>query len=111
MLSFLPWWVASIISNVAIIFIEYVNRSTDGGIIAALPKTFLPIVLAQVCLFYTFNGAPHWLAAWAFFVVGNSIMRVGAVYYFGDAVSSWAHVMLGITVMLAGSFLLKEGLR
>lgn len=108
---FVPWWTASLISNVAIIFTEYMNRATPGGWGAALPKTFVPIVLAQWCLYVAFNGAPHWLAAWAFFTIGNSLMRVVAVYYFGGAVGSWAHVMLGITVMLGGAFLLKEGLR
>ena len=108
---FFPWWIASLISNVAIIFIEYVNRTTDGGITSALPRTILPILLAQWCLFHAFHGAPHWFLAWAFFAVGNSFMRVGVVYLFGGPVGSWAHVTLGITVMLGGAFLVKEGLR
>lgn len=108
---FFPWWVASLISNVAIIFTEYTNRSADGGWESALPRTILPIVLAQWCLFHSFNGAPHWFAAWAFFTVGNSIMRVGAVYFFGGSVGSWTHITLGVTVMVGGAFLMKEGLR
>ena len=111
MLSFLPWWVASIISNIAIIFTEYVNGATEGTWLDALPKTILPIILAQFCLFVSFNGAPHWLAAWAFFTVGNSLMRVGAVYFFGGSIGSWPHILLGITIMIGGAFLLKEGLR
>lgn len=109
---YIPWWIASLVSNVAIIYTEYINRSTAGGWEHALPKTLGPIILAQFCLYIAFNQAPHWLAAWAFFTIGNSLMRVVAVYFFDvGRIGSWSHVLLGITVMLAGAFLLKEGLR
>lgn len=105
------WWVASIIANVAIIYIEYVNRATSGGWTEALPLTVGPIILAQFMLFLAFNGAPHWLAGWGFFTIGNSIMRIIAVYFFASAVGSWSFVSLGIATMLAGGLILKLGLK
>lgn len=108
----MTWWLASLIANVSIIFTEYTNRAHPGGWTEALPYTFLPIVLAQWCLWLSFSGAPHWLTAWAVFTVGNSVMRVGGVYVMsGHEVTSWSHALLGITVMIGGAFLVKEGLR
>jgi hypothetical protein len=107
----IPWWVASLISNVAIIFTEYQNRTVEGNWLDALPITIVPIVVAQWCLFHSFNGAPHWMIAWATFTVANSIIRVAAVYFYGGEVDSISHVILGCVVMIGGAFLMKEGLR
>lgn len=108
----MPWFVASMLSNVCIILVEYINRGADGNFWQTLPYTGLPILLAQWCLFQAWNGAPHWMTAWVVFVIGNSIMRVVAVQLGAvDEIGHWPHVLLGITVMLAGSLLVKEGLR
>jgi len=110
--SSLPWWAVSLISNVCIIFTEYMNRASPGGWREALPYTFLPIVVAQACLYGAFSGAPHWLTAWAVFSLGNSVMRVGGVWLMAESeISSWTHVLLGIMVITGGSFLIKQGLR
>lgn len=110
MIALVPWWVFSLVSNVAIIFTEYSNRTIDGGWTAALPITIVPIVLAQFCLYHSFNGAPHWMLAWATFTVANSIMRVAMVHFFGGEIASIHHVVLGCCVMVGGAFLMKEGL-
>lgn len=109
----MPWYIAaSLLSNVCIIWIEHVNRGAVGGWVSALPQTWLPIIMAQWCLFHAFNGAPHWLTAWLVFVIGNSIMRVAAVNLSaGHEVTSWNLVLLGIAVVLGGSLIVKEGLR
>lgn len=108
----MPWYAAAVVSSLCIMVVEYVNRHTDGGFIDALPYTVVPIVLAQWCLFHAWSGAPHWLTAWAVFAVGSSMMRVVAVHLFaGHEVSSWPFITAGITVMLVGSQLVKEGLR
>ena len=107
----MTWWMASLISNVAIIMTEYLNRSATGGFASVLPKTLPLIVIAQFCLFRSFNGAPHWLAAWAVFVIGNAIMRVSAVNVMaGHEVSNWYCALTGIGVMVGGAFLVKSGL-
>ena len=108
-----PWWVvASLASNVAIIATEYLNRHAPGGWTSVLPQTLPLIIAAQFCLFVLFKGAPHWMIAWLVFAVGNSAMRVGAVYFFaGHEVRNWAFVLIGTAVILAGAFTLKAGLR
>lgn len=111
-MTWIPWVVASLVSNVAIIFIEYQNRSATGGWLEVLPFTFIPIFVAQWCLFYSFNSAPHWLVAWLVFSIGNSVMRVGAVQVMADhEIQSWPLVLMGVSVMLGGALVLKMGLR
>ena len=110
--SFLPWWLASLMSNVAIIYIEYMNRSTTSGWLSVLSYTFLPICFAQWCLFRGFNGAPHWLIAWTVFALGNTAMRIVAVQTLaGHEVKSWTYTMSGVTVILLGSWLVKLGMK
>lgn len=109
----MPWWVPSLVANACIIATEYLNASAKGGWASVLPRTAVLIVVAQYCLFKSFNGAPHWLVAWAVFTIGNSGMRVAWVSLAGGehSVGSWTHALLGITVMIGGAFLVKEGLR
>lgn len=112
-LASIPWWVCSILSNVAIITVEYLNRYSGGGSwLMALRFTWPLIILAQWCLWRSWSTAPHWLSAWMVFTIGNSLVRVLAVGVFGAGeVAAWWRVLTGITVMMAGSFLLKGGLK
>lgn len=108
----MPWWMASLISNAAIIVVEYLNRNTPGGWLAVLPRTAPLIVVAQWALYTAWHGAPTWMHAWVVFTLGNSCMRIAAVHAFaGHEVTSWPHAGLGILVITAGAFLVKEGLR
>ena len=107
----MTWWVASLISNLAIICTEYLNRTATGGWVTVLPQTAPLIIVAQFCLFRAFNGAPHWMLAWAVFTVGNSIMRVAAVGLFGDKVSNWPLASFAIGIMMGGAFLMKTALK
>ncbi len=112
MLAAVPWWVASIISNLAIITTEYLNRTATGGFLSVLPKTFWLIVIAQVCLFRSFNGAPHWMIAWVVFALGNSLMRVTTVRTFsGHEIGNWWYASSGVAVMLLGALLVKQGMK
>lgn len=107
----MPWYAASIIANAAIMGVEYINRTTPDGVLHALSRSALLIAVAQVCLYYAFNGAPHWLMAWAVFVLGNAGMRVCMVYLgAGHEVASWNFVLAGTTIMLVGTFIIKKGL-
>lgn len=111
MMVLLPWWVASLISNVMIIYVEAVNRGCPDTWVQALPRTAIPILIAQWCLWRGFSGAPHWLIAWAFFTVGNAVMRVGAISLIGtDKVNNWGVVLVGIVGMILSSFVMKKGL-
>ena len=112
-LAAIPWWACSILSNVSIIAVEYLNRYSGGGSwLLALRYTWPLIILAQWCLWRSWSAAPHWLTAWMVFTVGNSLMRVAAVGLFGAGeVASWHRVVAGIGTMVLGSFILKGGLR
>jgi hemolysin-activating ACP:hemolysin acyltransferase len=75
-----------------------------------LPQTAPLIIVAQYCLFRTFNDAPHWFVAWAVFTVGNSAARVLGVGLFGEHVSNWPLALTAITIMMGGALLLKRSL-
>ena len=109
----MPWWIMSVVANVAIIATEYMNRTAPAGAGwgPTLLKTAPLILLAQFCLFRAFNGAPHWFTAWAVFTVGNSIMRVGAVSLSDDSVGNWPLATLAVGIMVSGAFVLKTALK
>jgi hypothetical protein len=106
----MPWWIYSLVSNVAIIATEYTNRVATGNWLSVLPTTIPMIIIAQYCLFRTFNDAPHWFIAWGVFTVGNSVARVMGVGFFGESVANWPLAMAAIGVMMAGALLLKRAL-
>jgi hypothetical protein len=105
------WWVASLVANGAIMGIEYANREATAGWTSVLPVTVPLIILAQWCLFVAFNGAPSWLWAWAVFTVGNCLMRLMIVGFIPhEAPTNWVAVLCGCTLMLGGTYLLKQGI-
>lgn len=111
----MTWWVASLFSNVVIITIEYLHRQVPAGttwlqLITAQPHMVMLYLGAQALLFYAFSGAPHWMVAWLVFVMGNSTMRVAAVYATGQPIGSWPLVLAGVAGVLASSYVLKQGL-
>lgn len=107
----LPWWLASLVANVAIIATEYLNRTAPGGWTSVLPQTAPLIIVAQWCLFVTWRDAPHWLVAWIGFAVGSSVMRLVAVRFAGDdEVENWPLVAACVAGMLACSYGLKRGI-
>ena len=106
------WVVACLISNVAIMAVEYINRVTPGGWHHAIPKTVLLIIVAQWALYTAWSQAPHWFSAWIVFSLGNTVMRIVAVHLgASDEVGSWPYVLAGIALMVCGSLIVKMGLR
>ncbi len=111
LVKIIPWWGASLLANVSIMFVEYYNRVSPGGWASALPYTITPIVIAQWCLWRSFSGGPHWMTAWAVFTLGNAVMRLVAVAAFGpDKVGNWYLTSAGVAIMIIGSLTLKRGL-
>ncbi len=105
------WMVWAVIANGAIQWVEYANRHYgDDGWVSLLPMTIPFIIVAQYGLFRAFHDAPHWMVAWAFFTIGNSLLRLVLVKLTGQPVESWPHVLAGVTVMMAGAYWMKEGL-
>lgn len=104
----LPFWAASIVANFAIIWCEYLNR-TSADFSSALVRTWPFIILAQYCLWAAWNKAPSLMVAWAVFFVGSSLARVLMVTtVLGEPIRlPW--VVLGVSMMGAGSYAIKLG--
>lgn len=104
-----PWWIASIIANVTIAVIEYLNRA--GGFASfgdALLRTGPIIIVAQFGLFYAWRDAPSFMFAWAFFTSGNLLLRlISAQFAVGEPLT-WT-TTLGVSFMFGGAYLVKIG--
>ena len=107
MFLIVPWWVISLISNVAIIATEYINR-TSPSIGAAVRKTWPLILLAQACLFFSYNRAPSLLAAWIVFTIGNSAMRLTMAATVLDEPLKLKWALAAAALMVAGSYCIKR---
>lgn len=109
--AFKSWpylWVAiSLLSNVAIIWTEYLNRQSPSWP-AALRYTLPLIVVAQACLWYSYRHAPALLMAWIVFTVGNSAVRLTmAATVLGEPFHGrWA--VLAAALMVLGSYCIKR---
>lgn len=102
-----PWWLASILANVCICAIEYLNRA--GGFADfrhAVTTTGPLIILAQWGLFYAWRDAPSMLLAWAFFTTGNAVLRLISSHFAVGEELNWM-VAAGVSLMFAGVCVLK----
>jgi hypothetical protein len=95
-------------ANAAIIAVECLNR-TQPSLGDAMLRTWPLIVVAQVGLYFTWHHAPHMMMAWVVFSVGNSIMRVVATGSILGEPMKLGWIALGIGLMFAGSFAIKQG--
>jgi drug/metabolite transporter (DMT)-like permease len=105
----LPYWLlASILANVSINVIEYLNRvcPPERGFIGQLVYTGPLIVVAQFGLFHAWKGAPSMMLAWACFSAMNSAMRLVSNSLFLDEPLQWRG-WAGVTVMFIGMYLVK----
>jgi len=110
----IPLWIATaMLANACIIATEFLNRNHSGTWLTVLPTTAPLIIVAQFALFWTWNTAPSWYAAWIVFTVGNSLTRAAAIASTSSAgeIASWPTVVLGVSIMLTGSAVLKLGIR
>ena len=104
-----PWWAASLLANMAIAVIEYLNRT--GGypnFRSALVHTGPLILIGQLGLFYAWRDAPSFMFAWAFFSVMNAAVRLVSNYWFVQEALT-PLTLLGVAVMVGGAYLVKIG--
>ncbi len=107
--AWFTWWMASILANVAIGVVEYLNRTAGYANFGTAILHTLPFVAAaQLGLFYAWRDAPSFMIAWAVFTVGNSLLRMVNAQFFVGEPMSWATVA-GISVMFGGVYLIKVG--
>lgn len=102
----MPWWMISLIANFAIITTEYINRTSPTQL-DALKKTAILIVIAQTCLYYSYNGAPSLMMAWVVFTIGNSAMRLGMAGLILNEPLKLPWALLAVGLMTAGAWCIK----
>jgi hypothetical protein len=99
----------SLMANVAIQAVEYVNRSGEGGFLFTFSRTWPLILLAQWGLFETWRHAPHFLTAWLFFTVCNAAMRLTvSKYLLGETFAWWGP--LGVVGMMGCAMIVSRSL-
>lgn len=105
----IPWWVWSLVSNVAVAIVEYQNRT--GGFanpVQAFTRTGPALLLMQIALFYNWRDAPKFMLAWAAFFFGNCIVRVISAHFFvGEPISF--NTAIGILLVGIGFHVIRSG--
>lgn len=108
-LALCPWWAASLLSNVTICRIEFLNRTLPAeGWLQVIPHTWWLILIAQWGLWNAWTGAPSMMVAWAWFTVMNSLMRLASAQW---AVGEPPGILTtaGAALMFVAAWLIKEG--
>ena len=109
----IPWWVvASLVANVAINAIEYLNRTAAHGtsFSSQLAATWWLILISQFGLFYAWRGAPTMMLASAMFSSMNALMRLASNHFLLGEPLDWRG-WAGVSVMFVGMWLVKSGAR
>ncbi len=104
----LPWWAWSVVSNFAILFVEFQYRK--GGFASyfdALPVIILPILVLQCGLFYTFRDAPSYMLGWAVYFVGSALLRFVTAALVGEPAS--LTTVCGVMLIALGAYVVKLG--
>lgn len=105
-----PTWVLfSLMANVSVQFVEYLNRSGSAGFFRTLVVTGPFIVLAQWGLYESWRNAPHFLAAWLVFTVGNAVARLAVSRYVLGETYNW-YAAVGVAMIMAGALVTKSAL-
>ena len=104
----MTWWMASIIANLCVARVEYVNRITAGGFFEALGQNWWAIALMQWGLYRCWSGAPSFMFAWAFFTVGNMLLRLMTARVFLEEPISWI-TLAGVSLAFLAAYLVKIG--
>lgn len=104
----MTWWVWSLGANLSIAAVEALNRSSDGTFLNTIPRTGLFILLAQYCLFHTFNGAPSLMVAWCTFTLGNTLVRLTLTTWWVGEPLHW-NSYLGVVFITAGAAAINLG--
>ena len=106
----IPWFVWSIVANVTIAVIEYLNRT--GGYEhfgQAFLRTGSLIFVAQIGLFYAWRDAPSFMFAWVVFNGGNVLLRLVSAHFFvGERLS--LSVAFGVAFVVLGGHLVRQGI-
>ncbi len=109
-LNWVPWYVWSLIANVSVAYVEYINRVGGYSHVFEAWKTTAPyFLLAQVGFFYAWRDAPSFMYAWAFFTtVGMGLRLLSARFLVGDQLT--VNVWIGVMLILLGGHFVRQGI-
>lgn len=100
------WMLGIVVSNVAIMWLEWVYRSgTFTSFLTAIPSIIIPVLVAQAGLFYGFKLAPSLLLAGAAFSLLNIVLRSVNSTILGEPMT--LYTILGIVLLLASVVVLN----
>jgi len=102
------WVLVSVATSCTWIGVEFLNRTSDDGLLHTLIRTGPLIAVAQVGLYYVFNWAPSWLLAWCVFSITNAVLRAAASHYFASEPIGWG-TFAGISLMMLGALAIHKG--
>lgn len=102
---------ASILANVNIAVVEYLNRVGQyESFFEAICRTAPFVIIAQWGLWKCWDGAPSFMLAWAFFTGGNLALRLVSNQWLVGEGLNWKSA-LGVAVVAGGVALVKVGAR
>jgi len=105
------WWVwvlVSLATSCTLIGVEFLNRTSETGLLNTLMRTGPLIAVAQVGLYCVFNWAPSWLMAWVVFSLTNAVLRGAAAHFFAQEPIGWGG-FVGISLMMLGALAIHKG--
>ena len=103
------WIVASLLSNFAIIGVEYLNR-TSPSLLTSWSRAWPLIFLGQLCLWYSYRHAPALFTAWIVFTIGNSLVRILMAATLLDEPLRLPWIVAAATAMIVGSYCIKQAI-
>ena len=100
------WILYALGANLCILVLEYIYRmKLFTGFWAGLPYTIVPILAAQVALFYLFREAPTWILGAAVFTLITAVLRAILSTMNGEPMN-W-NIGAGIAMMVFAVILIK----
>lgn len=102
------WMLVSLVTSCTLIGVEFLNRTSDSGLLNTLLRTAPLIALAQVGLYYVFHWAPSWLLGWVIFSLTNAVLRVSVAHFWAHEPIGWGG-FVGVSLMMMGALAIHKG--
>lgn len=99
----MPWYVTAVAAAFCVIVVEVLNRQ-GLPLLSTLPRTVPFIVLAQVCLYWTWRNAPLFLSAWVAFSLSTIILRLLANHFIVQEPLD-IRAFVGVFLVVTGAYL------
>lgn len=104
MISFIPWWVGTIVGALSLAGLNALKRTLDITTINLLIMS-IPIIICNVGFWYGFRYAPKFTVCWFTGSCMTAVLGILLSVAVFDKVLHWNH-WLGVSLALAGVFIL-----